>query len=191
MPKSEEKIATILAEIENVAAREGIPIVGPIKGKFLGELVRKFRPTRVLEVGTAVGYSAIHIAANLSGSGKLETIEINPKSAERAVENLERAGLARKVSVIAADARKIVPGLAGPYDFVFIDAVKRDYYVYLKMLEEKIPAGGVVVADNAKIFASAMEDYLNEVRGSGFFASETADFGFDAMEVSIKIKNSK
>lgn len=183
------EVRQVLAEIEKQAAREAIPIVGPIKGKFLGELVRRSRPARVLEIGTAIGYSAIHIAANLSGSGKLETIEINPKSAERAVENLERAGLARKVSVIAADARKVAPGLAGPYDFVFIDAVKRDYYVYLKMLEEKIPPGGVVVADNAKIFASAMEDYLNEVRGTGAFASETADFGFDAMEVSRKIKD--
>lgn len=189
MERATQKPEEILKEIEAIAAKEGIPIVGPIKGKFLGELVRKFRPARVLEIGTAIGYSAIHIAANLSGSGKLETIEINPKNAERAVENLERAGLARKVSVIAADARKIAPGLAGPYDFVFIDAVKRDYYVYLKMLVKKIPVGGVIVADNAKIFASAMKDYLDEVRGSGLFASETMDFGFDAMEVSTKIKD--
>lgn len=183
------KADEVLKEIEEVAAKEGIPIVGPVKGAFLGELVRKFRPKRALEIGAAIGYSAIHIATNLPGGGELETVEINSKSAERAVRNLERAGLADKVSVIAADALEVVPSLSGPYDFVFIDAVKRDYHAYLKMLEDKISPGGVVVADNAKIFASSMRDYLNEVRNSPFFESETVDFGFDAMEVSIKIKN--
>jgi len=180
------KADEVLKEIERIAAEEGIPIVGPIKGRFLGELTRKHKPQRALEIGTAIGYSAILIAANLPPGGHLETVELSPRSAEQAARNLQKAGLEDKVSVIAGDALTVVPTLSGPYDFVFIDAKKSDYYSYLKMLKEKTAPGGVVVADNAKIFASSMRDYLNEVRSSPLFDSKIKDFGFDAMEVSVK-----
>lgn len=186
--KRQATIEKVLKEIEIKAAEESIPILGPTKGEFLGALVRRFKPQRVLEIGTAIGYSAILIAINLPPGAQLETLEINPKNVERAIHYLLKSSLKDKVSIIAGDALKLIPTLSGPYDFVFLDAKKSDYCSYFKMLEEKITPGGVVIADNVKVFASSMRSYLNEVRNSPLFESETVDFGPDAMEVSVKLK---
>ncbi len=186
MSKPKKKAQAILKEIERVAAKENIPIVGPIKGRFLGELVRKYKPCNALEIGTAIGYSAIAIAINLPTGGQLETLEINPQSAVRAKCYIQRANLENKVSIITGDALKIVPTLSGPYRFVFIDAKKSDYHKYLKALNEKIRPGSILVADNVKVFASAMREYLKEVRNSPLYESSTVDFHFDALEVSVR-----
>lgn len=84
----------VLREIEGTSRRTYLPIIGPVKGKYLVDTARRFRVNSVLEVGTLVGYSAILIALNLPQGGRVVTIEMNPESARLAEENMQRAGLA-------------------------------------------------------------------------------------------------
>jgi tRNA A58 N-methylase Trm61 len=106
--------------------------------------VRKFKVKSVLEVGTLVGYSAILIASNLPEEGKVVTIEIKPESAERAKENILKAGMADKIEVHVGNALNVIPHVKGRFDMVFIDATKDEYLEYLKLAEGKLKKNGVV-----------------------------------------------
>ena len=100
--------------------------------------------------------------------------------------NVEEAGLAKRVRVIASDALRAIPILPGRFDFAFVDAEKDDYLDYLRQLEGKLVAGAVVVADNTGIARRAVAPYLEYVRApGGRYDSREYDFGDDAMEVSI------
>lgn len=182
------KAAKVLREIEQQAQQDGIPIVGPAKGELLSKVVAEKSPRFAVEVGTAVGYSAIIIASVLSKQGRLVTIEYSPALARQARGNLERAGLAKVVSVVTGDALAVLPRVEHPIVFLFLDAAKEEYLEYLKTVEDRLQKGAVVVADNAKIFAADMADYLDYVRHSGRYRSEFHDLGFDGMEVSVKLR---
>lgn len=177
----------ILKEIEELSKRTFLPIIGPIKGKYLIECVRRFNVKRVLEVGTLIGYSAILIAKNLTEDGKVVTIEVNPKSAKLAMENIHKAKLADRIEVHIGDALEVIPNVRGRFDMVFLDATKDEYLDYLRLSEKKLRKDGVVFADNVKIFARDMQDYLDYVRNSGKYRSEYIDLGFDGVEVSTKL----
>lgn len=174
----------VLEEIEKSSKNYFLPIIGSEKGSVLEKLIKENQPKSVLEIGTLVGYSAILMAKNLA-KGKIISLEIDPKAAEAARENIEKAGFSEKVEVIAGDAKKIIPKLKEKFDLVFIDAAKEEYIEYLKLAEPRLNKNAVIVADNAKIFAEEMRDYLNYVRNSGRFESKFYDFGFDGVEVSI------
>jgi predicted O-methyltransferase YrrM len=149
-------------------------------------IVQDLKPKRVLEVGTLIGYSAILIGKNLDPDAQLITIEVNPKRAKIAEENIKRARIPIKVKVIAGDAKEVIPTLEGPFDLVFLDAAKDEYLVYLRLVEGKLHKGSVIVADNAGIFADQMRDYLQRVRLSGKYESKYESAGEDGLEISIK-----
>jgi predicted O-methyltransferase YrrM len=149
--------------------------------------VRKFGVQNALEVGTLIGYSAVLIARNLPEDGKLVTLEINPASARLATENIVRAGLEKKIEVIVGNALDIIPTLRTGYDMVFIDAAKNEYRDYLRLSEGYLKKGGVVFADNVKVFATSMQDFLDYLRNSGKYTSRTIDVGYDAVEIAIKL----
>ncbi len=86
-----------------------MPIIGPIKGKYLIETVSKYKVKKVLEIGTLIGYSAILIAKNLPEDGQVFTIEINPQSAKIAQENIYKAGMAKKIKVHIGNALDVIP----------------------------------------------------------------------------------
>lgn len=172
----------VLREIERQARMSFLPILGPVKGRVLVDLVRERKPKRVLEIGTLVGYSAILMGKELESGAELITLEIDPNAAERAKENIQRAGLAATIMVLVGDARELLPSLPGTFDLVFIDAEKEQYLEYLKLLESKLHPGSVVVADNA---AHAPE-YLAYVRGSGKYISRFIPGSGGGMEVSIR-----
>ena len=176
----------ILKNIEALSQRSFLPIIGPVKGKYLVETVKRYYIKRVLEIGTLIGYSAILITKNMSEPGKVITIEINPGSAEKAKRNIQKAGMADRIEVIIGDALDMIPGIAGDFDMIFIDATKNEYLAYLKLAEMKLKTGGVVFADNVKMAADRMQDYLEYVRNSGEYRSEYFDVGFDGVEISIK-----
>ena len=178
--------AQVLKEIEESSQKQFLPIIGPQKGKYLVETVQEKGIKTVLEVGTLVGYSAILIASNLPGDGRVDTIEINPASAEKAGRNIRRAGLTEKIKIHVGDARSVIPQLKGEFDMAFIDAAKDQYLDYLKLCEPKLKKNGVVFADNVKIFAGQMSDFLNYVRNSGQYRSRFIDLGFDGVEISIR-----
>jgi predicted O-methyltransferase YrrM len=128
----------VLNQIEVAAEKKFLPIIGPHKGKFLVEEVRKAKPLHVLEVGTLIGYSAVLMGKELGDDAEIVTIEIHREEAEEAGENVFRANIQPKVKVITGDAIEVIPTLKGPFDFAFIDAEKSEYLQYLQLAEDKI-----------------------------------------------------
>jgi predicted O-methyltransferase YrrM len=177
----------VLREIEKMTKKKFLPIIGPHKGRVLVEVVRSIRPKRVLEVGTLIGYSTILIAKELEKKAHLITIEINSDEAEIARQNLSRARVPPTVEVIVGDAVEVIPGLTGKFDMVFIDAGKTEYLQYLRLAEDKLHKGSVVVADNAGIFADEMRNYLDYVRSSGKYSSKYVPVDEDGLEVSVRL----
>ena len=183
MTKADE----VLKEIERMTEDEFLPIIGPDKGKLLVDAFRKVKPKLVLEVGTLFGYSAILIGKELDSDAQITTIEIHATEAKKARENIRRAKISPKVEVIIGDALEIIPTLRKCFDAVFIDADKTEYLPYLKLMEDKLHKGTVIVADNAGIFAGQMHDYLDYVRNHGKYRSKFVQVGEDGVEISIKL----
>lgn len=177
----------VMREIEDLAEKEFLPIIGPQKGKILAGGIKKVKPKHVLEVGTLIGYSAILIGKELAADAEITTIEIHREEAKVAEKNIRRANIPPKVNVVVGDAIRVIPKLKDCFDAVFIDAEKSEYYEYLKLMEDKLHRGTVVVADNAGIFADQMSDYLDYVRKSGKYGSNFFQVGEDGVEVSIKL----
>jgi caffeoyl-CoA O-methyltransferase len=134
--------------------------VGPSEGKLLGLLVRLAGGRRVVEVGTLMGYSAIHMARALADGGKLWTIEFEHRHAELARANIAGAGLADRVTVVEGAGRDVLPTLVGhgPFDAVFIDADKASYDYYGRWALENLRTGGLVIADNVYLFGNLLDD---------------------------------
>jgi len=177
---------SVLQEIEKRAQSEFLPIVGPEKGKFLADSIRRTKPKYVLEVGTLIGYSAILMAKQLGKDVLIITIEVHENEAKQAEENIQKAKILPKVEVMVGDALQILPKLKGSFDFVFIDAEKTEYMDYLRSIEDRLHKGSVIVADNAGIFANRMKDYLSYVRNSGKFTSKYVPVGTDGLEISVR-----
>lgn len=162
-----------------------IPVIGRKKGQLVRRLIERQRPLRAIEIGSLLGYSAIIIAGHLPPGGRLTCVEANDFLAWLVARNAEEAGLARRVSVVAGDALRVLPRLRARFDFALIDAAKEHYFEYLRRLEPKLRPGAVVVADNTKAHRYWVRNYLRYVRESGRYTSREHDFGWDAMEVSI------
>ncbi len=177
----------VLRLIEKASEKNFLPIIGPNKGKFLAEEVRKAKPRHVLEVGTLIGYSAILMGKELDAKAEIVTIEIHRDEAELAGKNIVRANIPPKIKIITGDALQVIPTLKGPFDFAFIDAEKSEYFQYLKLSEDKLKKGAVVFADNAGVFADQMGDYLDYVRKSGKYESRYTQVGGDGVEISVKL----
>jgi predicted O-methyltransferase YrrM len=181
------KAEVILREIEKRANSEFLPIVGPEKGQVIAETIRKAKPKRVLEVGTLIGYSAILMGKELDNDAQIITIEIHADETKTAEENILKADIPAEVEVITGNAIQVIPELTGCFDFVFIDAEKTEYLDYLRLAEDKLCKGAVIVADNAGIFANQMTDYLNYVRTSGKYSSRYLPVGVDGLEITVKL----
>jgi caffeoyl-CoA O-methyltransferase len=141
---------------------EGIPAiqVGPSEGRLLYLLLCLAGAKKVVEVGTLVGYSAVHMARALGPGGHLWSIEYQPRHAEIARANLAAAGLADRVTVLVGAGRDVLPTLAGeaPFDAVFIDADKDSYEHYGRWALEHLRPGGLVLGDNAYLFGELLSD---------------------------------
>jgi predicted O-methyltransferase YrrM len=145
----------LLTELETEAERENIPIVGPVVGHLLLILVRAVGARKILELGTATGYSTIYMARGSSDvGGRIATIEHDAGLAERARANFQAAGVGDRVEIHVEDALACISNLAGGYDFIFIDIEKKDYSRALPALERVMQPGGLLVADNVA-FADA------------------------------------
>jgi caffeoyl-CoA O-methyltransferase len=144
------------------AVPEGIPAiqVGPSEGRLLYLLLRLVGARNVVEVGTLVGYSAIHMARALPPDGHLYTIEFEPKHAEVARANIARAGLSDRITVVVGAALDVLPTLEqhGPFDAVFIDADKVNYDRYGMWATQHLRRGGLVLGDNAYLFGELLDD---------------------------------
>ena len=137
----------VMAEMEAFAETEHVPIVHWETGRFLATLVRATNPKSVLEVGTAIGYSTLHMAEALDG-GKIVTIERDPDRVRQARDYLERGGVADRVEIVEDDAMQAIERLPGPFDFIFLDATKTEYPRYLELAEPKASERAVLIVDN-------------------------------------------
>lgn len=181
MSKAEE----VLSDIESRVKRGELPpiIIGPIKGQILVKIIHEIKPKYVLEIGTFVGYSAILMGKELESDAQLITIEVDPYLAEIAKANVRKAELSAKIKVLVGDALKIIPKLEGNFDLVFIDADKRQYLDYLRLIEDKIHKGSFIIADNAE----CAPNYLDYVRRSGKYKSKYISTSAGGLEVSVKL----
>ena len=139
----------------------------PGDAMLLRILVEARKAQRGVEVGSYKGFGAINMGIGFERSGgHLFTLEISPKTAQQCRENLKAVGLEKTVTCITGDALKTLPELQGEFDFVFLDAVKRDYLKYFKAIEPKLVPGAVIVADNVIRSAKAMQDWLDYMEQS-------------------------
>lgn len=136
----------LLKEMEEFAHSYSVPISQPESIRFI-EVLLKIRPAeKILEVGTAIGYSAI-IMAKASG-GKVTTIELSDDAYRKANEFISRSDVADKINVIHGDANEVLPDLEGSFDFIFVDAAKGQYNDFLPHCMRLLKKGGVLVSDN-------------------------------------------
>jgi predicted O-methyltransferase YrrM len=206
--ETNEDIQKVLKRLEDESRRYSLRSVGPIKGKIIAEIINKYKPKRILEVGTLYGYSAILMAELLPDVGKLVTIEIDNSNANIAKKNFQEAGLSYKIEVVVGNALEVIPNLQNEqrrekhepqqlFDLLFLDGRKNQYLKYLHLVEDKNLLNndsGIVIADNVGAYKKDMLDYLEYVRKSGKYRSKTiattlefTDNVYDAIELSTKV----
>lgn len=138
----------LLQEMERFADEHGIPIADPEVATFLEMTVRAILAKRVLEVGTAIGYADIFMARAISPQGRVVTIDTNAEMIAKAKAYVKRAGLEDQVEFHKGPALTVIPTLEGPFDLVYLDAVKEEYRDYLDLALPLMRTGGIVVCDN-------------------------------------------
>ena len=139
------------------------PIVTPDTEQLIVTLLALTKPKRVLEVGTAVGYSSILMADNLPEDSRIITVERYKKHAEIAVDNIFRVGYQEKIKVIEGEAAEVLSWLDGGFDFIFLDAAKAQYIEFLPELLRLLNTGGILLSDNV-LFHGMTGDDGNVIR---------------------------
>jgi predicted O-methyltransferase YrrM len=136
----------VMREMEEHAERDSIPIVHWETGRLLAVLCQVLDPV-VLEVGTAIGYSTLHMAEQLQ-NGRVVTLERDPERAAQARDYLERGGVAGRVEIAEGDALETLRGVEGPFDLLFVDASKGEYERYIELAEPKLSERALMIVDN-------------------------------------------
>ena len=142
------KNSEILEDIEREALADNVPIIRREMQSFLKVLLMVKKPMRVLEVGTAVGFSALLMSDYLPEGGHITTIENYPPRIERAKANIALAGMEDKITLIAGDAAEVLKELSGSWDFIFMDAAKGQYIHFMPEVMRLLAPGGILVSDN-------------------------------------------
>lgn len=138
----------LLREMEAYAQAYNVPIIKEAAADILLREAMIKRPLHILEVGTAIGYSALRMAEYLAEGGRITSIEISDERADTASAYIARSPHKDKITLIRGDAADILPTLTDTYDFVFIDAAKGQYERYLDAIEARLADGAVIAADN-------------------------------------------
>ena len=156
-------------------------------GRLLWIIVCAIGATRILEVGTSNAFSTIWLAdAARSTGGHVTTLELNPEKIALARANLSAAGLDSMVEIIAGRAHETLPGLAGPFDLVFLDADRPSYLTYLELVVPKLRPGGILIADNVTSHANELQDYLRRVKSHPQLFAVTVPLG-NGEEIALKL----
>ena len=138
----------VLAEMERLAARNRIPIIGPAVGNLLALLTRVSGARRIFEMGSAIGYSTIWLARAAGPRAKVWYTDGDPENARRAREYFRRAGVARRILLQTGDALDLLRREKGPFDLIFCDVDKRQYPEALRLALPRLGRGGLLIADN-------------------------------------------
>ena len=196
------KNSEILEQIETEARTADVPIIRREMQSLLKVLLLLKKPARVLEVGAAVGFSALLMSEYISEESRITTIENYEKRIPVARENFRRAGKEDQITLIEGDAAEVLKTLDGPYDFIFMDAAKGQYIHYLPDILRLLPPGGCLVSDNVmqdgdviesrfaverrnRTIHARMREYLYELKHNDSLTTSIIPLG-DGVAVSIK-----
>ena len=194
----------VIEAIEQEALDSFVPIIRKETQSFLKVMMLMNRPARVLEVGTAVGFSAILMSEYLPEGSHITTIENYEKRIPIARNNFKRAGKEEQITLIEGDALEVMKTLEGPYDFIFMDSAKGQYIHYMPEAVRLLSDGGILMSDNVlqdgdiiesrfaverrnRTIHSRMRDYLYELKHSDVLETSIIPLG-DGVALSIKKK---
>ena len=177
-------VQKILTDIK--AKDKGMLAVSEEDGRFLRLMVASSGAKKALEIGGASGYSAIWIGMGLRDTGgRLVTIEYDPVRAKELAANVQAAGLSDIVQVMAGDAFQQIPKVSGTFDFVFLDAWKKDYKRFFEMVFPRLDKGGLFLAHNVVNKRSEMGDFLDAIRKPALWTTIVSPSG-EGMSVTLK-----
>lgn len=148
-----------LSKIKEKALENHVPIIMDDTLEVISKMLNEKKPEKILEIGTAVGYSAICFSEYLSDDGVIDTIERDNQRAKEARENIKKAEVEVKINIFEGDAVEILPTLSGKYDVVFIDASKGKYPFFLGEALRMLASNGIIFADNVLYKGYVMSDY--------------------------------
>ena len=148
-----------LMKIKEKALEDHIPIIMDDTLEVIAEILTKIKPEKILEIGAAVGYSAMCFSEYLQDGGKIDTIERDEERIIQAKENFIKVGVEDKIKLYEGDAVEILPTLNEKYDVVFIDAAKGKYPFFLEQALRMLNDKGVIIADNVLYKGYVMSDY--------------------------------
>lgn len=137
-----------LDELEAYALATDVPIIRKEMQSFMRTMIVMNKPKRILEVGTAIGFSALLMSESMPEDGHITTIENYDKRIPIALDNFKKYGKEDQITLIEGDAAEVLKTLEGPYDFIFMDAAKGQYIHYLPEILRLLPKGGVLISDN-------------------------------------------
>ena len=200
----ETENSEILETIEKEALDTYVPIIRKEMQSFLKVLLAIKKPKRILEVGTAVGFSAILMSEHAPEECHITTIEKYEKRIPIALENFKRAGKEKKITLIEGDAMEVLKGLEGSFDFIFMDAAKGQYIYYLPEVVRLLEKDGVFVTDNVlqdgdviesrfaverrnRTIHSRMREYLYELKHHRLLETSIIPLG-DGVALSTKVR---
>ena len=192
----------ILEEIEQEAIDAHVPIIRKETQSFLKVVLMMKQPSRILEIGTAIGFSAILMSEYMPEDGRITTIEKYEKRIPIARENFRRAGKEGQITLIEGDALEVMGALEGTYDFIFMDAAKGQYIHYLPDVLRLLSNGGVLMSDNVlqdgdviesrfaverrnRTIHSRMREYLYELKHHRQLITSILPLG-DGIALSVK-----
>ena len=169
-----------IEQIKEKALEDHIPIIMDDTLEVVGKILEDKKPYRILEIGTAVRYSAIRFSKYLSDNGYIDTIERDEERISEAKQNIKDLNLEEKIHIYEGDALEVLPTLTGPYDVVFIDAAKGKYPIFLSEALRMLASHGIIVADNVLYKGYVMSDYNKHkqrtaVRGLREFLKELTE----------------
>lgn len=144
LPKSD----AVLSEMERLAKKNDIPIVGPAVGRLLALLVKISGAKRIFEMGSAIGYSTIWLARAAGRGAEIFYSDGNPENAERARAYFQRAGVSSRIRVLVGNSLELLDGVPRKFDLIFIDVDKHQYPAALRIALPRLRRGGLLVADN-------------------------------------------
>lgn len=193
-----------LLELREYAEENNIPIVQPETARLLEVLCYISKPERILEIGTALGYSALLMAYAQGNKGIIDTIDRSYEMTEKAKDNIRRRSLDKKINVIAGDALDVLKCLDKKYDFIFLDGPKGHYLELLPELLRLLNLGGLLVSDNVlfkgmiandnlvikrkNTIVRRMRDYLDTICSSQVLHTSIIPIG-DGVAISCKVSD--
>lgn len=158
MRKEQLGFSGTLGEIERYANERGIPIIPHETAKFIDFFCATIQPKDILEIGTAIGFSASLMAQHLQLEGHLTTIDRYPKMFERAKENFAAMGLSNRITLIEGDAADVLPTLTGSYDLIFMDSAKAKYIEFYPYCMKLLKVGGILIVDDVFQGGTILDD---------------------------------